>query len=129
MVERSLRALLHFDSFRRPSVSIGSGTMRTSRLGRLSSFTLGLAAAVSMALFFGSGRVVRGSEDEKGADASRRSARPVRLGVIDQRLREMWDQSSIKPSPVCSEEEFLRRVYLDLVGRIPTIKEAGGYLQ
>jgi hypothetical protein len=53
----------------------------------------------------------------------------VRLPVIDQRLHEMWEQSSIKPAPICTEEEFLRRAYLDLLGRIPSIKEAMGYLQ
>jgi hypothetical protein len=66
----------------------------------------------------------------RAADAKGNAGAPsARLAVIDQRLREMWEQSGIKPSPICSEEEFLRRVYLDLLGRIPTIKEAMAYLQ
>jgi hypothetical protein len=69
-----------------------------------------------------------GADVEKGSEASRRGG-TVKLALIDQRLKEMWEQASIKPSPQCSEEEFLRRAYLDIVGRIPTIKEAAGYLQ
>ena len=32
------------------------------------------------------------------------------------------------PSPVCSDEEFLRRVYLDLAGQIPTAEQAAAFL-
>ena len=32
------------------------------------------------------------------------------------------------PSPVCSDEEFVRRVYLDLAGKIPTAEQALGFL-
>jgi hypothetical protein len=70
-----------------------------------------------------------GDEPQKPEDAAKQAtALSSKLPQIDQRLREMWEQSSIKPSPVCSEEEYLRRVYLDVLGRIPTIKEASGYL-
>ena len=76
----------------------------------------------------GSGAASWGADVEQAVDASKRGG-TTKLALIDQRLKEMWEQSSIKPSPVCSEEEFLRRAYLDIAGRIPTIKEAAGYLQ
>jgi hypothetical protein len=77
----------------------------------------------------GWGLATGGTKDARAAAPSRGAAGSVKLPVIDQRLREMWEQANIKPSPNCSDEEFLRRAYLDLLGRIPTIKEALGYLQ
>jgi hypothetical protein len=76
----------------------------------------------------GSGARSWGADVDKSADAPKRAG-TMKLALIDHRLKEMWEQSSIKPSPICSEEEFLRRAYLDIAGRIPTIKEAAGYLQ
>jgi hypothetical protein len=43
-------------------------------------------------------------------------------------IREAWDQASVKPSRPATDEEFLRRAYLDLLGRIPNIDEASGFL-
>ncbi|WP_435010137.1 DUF1553 domain-containing protein [Tundrisphaera lichenicola] len=53
----------------------------------------------------------------------------ARLDFIDEKLRESWAEFSIKPSRVASDEEFLRRAYLDLLGRIPNISEANGFLR
>ena len=33
------------------------------------------------------------------------------------------------PAPLCTDAEFLRRVYLDLTGKIPTAEEAAIFLQ
>jgi hypothetical protein len=70
-----------------------------------------------------------GAGDEPGEKVASRGAAKFRLEAIDQGLREAWEQASVKPSPVCSEEEFLRRAYLDIIGRIPNVQEAMGYLQ
>ena len=40
--------------------------------------------------------------------------------LIDQSFETMWTQQGITPSVRSSDEEFLRRVYLDLVGELPT---------
>ena len=37
-------------------------------------------------------------------------------------------QPGLKPQPKTRDEQFLRRIYLDLAGRIPTIDEAGEFL-
>ena len=105
--------------------STGSGTMRAGRLGPRSSRCLVALVVLCGMTALGSGRQSLAADVEKGADATKRGA-PTKLALIDQRLKEMWEQSSIKPSPICSDEEFLRRAYLDILGRIPTIKEAAG---
>jgi hypothetical protein len=48
--------------------------------------------------------------------------------AIDRALEAGWVEAKIKPSPMASDAEFARRVYLDLVGRIPTLDEAAGFL-
>lgn len=48
--------------------------------------------------------------------------------VIDRMTREAWEAAGIKPSPIAPDSEFLRRAYLDLIGRIPSVDEAGAFL-
>ena len=48
--------------------------------------------------------------------------------MVDQLLRTAWQEQSIQPAPLCSDEQFLRRLTLDLVGRIPTIDERQTFL-
>jgi len=48
---------------------------------------------------------------------------------IDQQIRQGWTDNEITPSPVATEEEWIRRVYLDLCGRIPTLTEVKSFLE
>jgi hypothetical protein len=47
---------------------------------------------------------------------------------IDRSLAEHWAARGIKPAPQTDDAEFIRRVYLDLAGRIPSIIEARDFL-
>jgi hypothetical protein len=51
-----------------------------------------------------------------------------RLPYIDQLIEDGWKQAGIKPAGLARDEEFLRRAYLDLVGRIPNVAEARAFL-
>lgn len=44
----------------------------------------------------------------------------VGTNYIDTLTFARWTDLHIKPSEVCSDNEFLRRVYLDTIGRLPT---------
>lgn len=48
---------------------------------------------------------------------------------IDDILAQSWEQAVINPNEPASDEVFLRRVYLDVIGRIPTYEEANAFLQ
>jgi hypothetical protein len=45
-------------------------------------------------------------------------------GHVDQKLKQLQYQ----PAEVCSDETFVRRVYLDVLGTLPTIEEADRFL-
>jgi len=50
------------------------------------------------------------------------------LGKVDQTLAALWREHDIRPVPPASEAELLRRIYLDLAGRTPTVTEVRHYL-
>src|SRR5207249_721941 len=47
---------------------------------------------------------------------------------IDEKLAAKWQELGLAPSPTCIDEEFLRRVYLDAIGTLPTPAEARAFL-
>ncbi len=48
--------------------------------------------------------------------------------VIDQLIRDKWQAEKIAPARRSSDATFVRRVYLDLIGRIPRIPEINSFL-
>lgn len=63
--------------------------------------------------------------DEPEASAARHE---TKLPFIDELVKKALDQAKIKPSRGATDEEFLRRVYLDTLGRIPTMQETQSFL-
>src|SRR4029077_20680124 len=47
---------------------------------------------------------------------------------IDKAIEDSWKKASIKPAEPASDAEFLRRVYVDMLGRIPNVQEARAFL-
>jgi hypothetical protein len=47
---------------------------------------------------------------------------------IDEKLVSKWKELGLVPSPLCSDEEFLRRLYLDAIGTLPTPDEIRVFL-
>ena len=46
---------------------------------------------------------------------------------IDRRVRDVWSDYEVTPSKLATELEWLRRVYLDTVGHIPTSRTAESF--
>ena len=54
---------------------------------------------------------------------------PVAQGRIDEHVLGRLQQLGITPARVCSDGVFVRRVYLDVIGTLPTADEARWFLQ
>ncbi|MBA4064968.1 MAG: hypothetical protein C0501_14900 [Isosphaera sp.] len=52
---------------------------------------------------------------------------PLRA-VIDRELKAAWQREGITPAARSTDSAFLRRVYLDLVGTVPTYDETAAFL-
>lgn len=83
---------------------------------------LGAAAAFAIALA-GSGQI-------KAADLppGPASVQP-QTTIINEELGKAWAAAELKPSKKASDYEFVRRVFIDIVGRIPSAEEARDYAE
>ena len=66
------------------------------------------------------------------SDALAQSATTSDFGIpevkfINQQIRQQWTDYQIKPSMKATEGEWVRRVYLDIIGRVPTVEELQTY--
>ena len=50
------------------------------------------------------------------------------IGAINEHIRAGWRDADLRPSVAASDAEWCRRVYLDLLGRIPRIDELTTFL-
>jgi hypothetical protein len=50
------------------------------------------------------------------------------VSFINQQLRQSWSDNEVTPSPAATDGEWVRRVYLDLLGRVPSLKETRAFL-
>ena len=50
------------------------------------------------------------------------------VAFVNEELQRSWNDNEIKPSIRAEDNEWLRRVYLDLVGHIPTADQVRGFL-
>ncbi len=48
--------------------------------------------------------------------------------AVDELFKKAWEAESVSPANAASDEEFLRRLYLDLAGRIPAVSEVRQFL-
>jgi hypothetical protein len=68
------------------------------------------------------------------AGAALQAASPVKdaaalAATIDRHLAAAWEANKVQPAPPASDAEFVRRIYLDLAGRIPAVSEARAFLE
>lgn len=64
--------------------------------------------------------------DESPGDSAAHTE--ARLPFIDEAIQAAWEENGVKPSKIASDEEYMRRVYLDVLGRIPNVREAQAFL-
>jgi len=45
------------------------------------------------------------------------------VAMINERILEAWQAHGVKPAPAAAKNKWMRRVYLGLLGRVPTVEE------
>ncbi len=68
------------------------------------------------------------AHDLDGSAPSGHSAQEV-AARIDERIAAVWEAQNVKPAAAAEDAEFLRRVSLDLLGRIPSVAEVRAFLK
>jgi hypothetical protein len=80
------------------------------------------AAAVAAAILLSSAA----PQAQQGVSAGKTA--PAPRNGIDDRVFARLTQLGIRPAPVCSDAVFVRRVYLDAIGTLPTAEETRAFL-
>ncbi len=116
---RRRRSIPRARSARLPVVSRGAGVL---------SALIGAVALVVVLFGVPVGLVAQSktSVGERAAVSSEESDSPVEL--INRHVRDEWEKHKISPSPAATDGEWCRRVFLDVLGRIPTIEELERFL-
>src|SRR5437899_1490092 len=92
------------------------GRAVSNRLG----WMLGLAALLILGPAVGAEQTER---TKKPGDAQALAKR------IDHLITQRWVEAKVEPATPADDAEFMRRVYLDLAGRIPSVAEARTFLE
>src|SRR5688500_2026926 len=70
-----------------------------------------------------------GAAEPAPAPTSKPDAADAIAALIDRHLAADWDARGVKPAPAADDAEFVRRVYLDLIGRAPKAAESRAFLE
>lgn len=73
-------------------------------------------------------KFMRGADSAYDRTTFEIPAPPTPQGRIDELVFAKWKQLGIEPANQCSDAVFLRRVYLDAIGTLPTVEEARQFL-
>ena len=84
---------------------------------------------LSMALLVVLGAGQKLAAADRPRPGTEKSKSEGRAGFIDRLLESSWKKAGVNPAKPATDEEYLRRVYLDLLGRIPDVQEARAFLQ
>ena len=90
--------------------------------GRMKWVAVGCGLIVAAALSSG---MVRGGDDSAKKSRPQTGPHP---SFIDTLIEDGWKKAGVKPSKPATDDEFMRRAYVDLLGRIPNVQEARAFL-
>jgi Protein of unknown function (DUF1549)/Protein of unknown function (DUF1553) len=93
---------------------------------RLSRSWIAVVLVVVVAAARGDGPA--GARGEQKAPAASATDARVLTARIDSVLAARWAAAKVRPAAIADDGEFLRRVSLDLIGKIPTAAEARDFL-
>jgi hypothetical protein len=67
------------------------------------------------------------ADEAAPSKARQRAVLPPQVERIDKAMEAAWQDAKLRPSPVEDDLKWCRRVYLDLIGRIPSFDEQANF--
>ena len=95
--------------------------------GRLTSPVLGVLS-VFLGTVLGMVGPARAGDNPSSRSDRKHTATVAQVSKIDKAIADAWEKAGVKPARPATDDEFLRRAYLDLLGRIPNVQEARAFL-
>ena len=66
---------------------------------------------------------VLGAESPSKAESAGSSDITAVVGRIDELIEQGWQENGFRPARAATDAEWCRRVFLDMLGRVPTVAE------
>src|SRR5262249_28551262 len=78
------------------------------------------------AVFAQNETAAKSAAEPKGGAANDHGVPQVRR--INEEIRHVWEDNKLKPAVPATDGEWCRRVYLDVLGRVPSVTELREFL-
>jgi hypothetical protein len=86
------------------------------------------AVSISAVGVSGQSTSVVGAAEKKGEPAATRDFGLPQVRFTNEQISRVWKENNLPPAPPATDGEWCRRVYLDVLGRIPSVDEAKEFL-
>ncbi|MBT6496537.1 MAG: DUF1553 domain-containing protein [Planctomycetaceae bacterium] len=87
-----------------------------------------LTASAVLVTLVASSSVANAADTAKGEKAFTTGSSDVLIGYVNEQIRQGWTDNEIGPSGVATDEEWIRRVYLDVIGHVPPVEVVEKFL-
>ena len=74
------------------------------------------------------GQVLLAGEPTSASSNTSAAGLDAVVKLINERLRSAWRENGLRPAQQATDAEWCRRVYLDLLGRVPTVPDLDDFL-
>jgi hypothetical protein len=88
-----------------------------------------LLAALASLVLLAVGDLARAQAPVSSIGASEKHSSDLLATWIDARFEELWKQAGVEQKETVDDATYLRRAYLDLVGKIPSVAQARDFLE
>jgi hypothetical protein len=116
-------------AFGRELTVIGPGSARQgATFGVTGIFSSLLIAAFFLSAIRPASLLAQAKAPARESVAAVTSQPEPQIALINEHIRGHWEKHKLSPSPAATDGEWCRRVFLDVLGRIPTIDELERFL-
>jgi len=88
-----------------------------------------LLAALASLILLTAGGFVRAQAPAPSTTAAEKHSSDLLATWINDRFEELWKQAGVEQKETVDDATYLRRAYLDLVGKIPSVAQARDFLE